>query len=30
VPVGLGIFDGDDVEVTGDLTEGARVQVPIS
>lgn len=28
VPVELGIFDGDDVEVTGDLAEGAQVQVP--
>ena len=28
VPVGLGIFDEDRVEVTGDLAEGARVQVP--
>jgi peptidoglycan hydrolase-like protein with peptidoglycan-binding domain len=30
VPVKLGIFDGDNVEVTGDLTEGAKVQVPRS
>ena len=30
VPVELGIFDRDDVEVTGALTEGARVQVPRS
>ena len=30
VPVELGIFDGDNVEVTGDLTEGGKVQVPIS
>lgn len=30
VPVKLGIFDGDNVEVTGDLTAGARVQVPVS
>jgi peptidoglycan hydrolase-like protein with peptidoglycan-binding domain len=30
VPVKLGVFDGDNVEVTGDLTEGARVQVPMS
>ncbi|WP_323373655.1 efflux RND transporter periplasmic adaptor subunit [Plantactinospora alkalitolerans] len=30
VPVELGVFDGDDVEVTGDLTEGAKVQVPVS
>lgn len=30
VPVRLGIFDGDDVEVTGDLTEGMKVQVPPS
>lgn len=28
VPVELGIFDGDDVEVTGDLAEGQRVRVP--
>lgn len=30
VPVELGIFDGDgdDVEVTGNLTEGEKVQVP--
>jgi len=28
VPVDLGIFDGDDVEVTGNLTEGEKVQVP--
>ncbi|TMR20495.1 peptidoglycan-binding protein [Nonomuraea turkmeniaca] len=30
VPVKLGIFDGDNVEVTGDLTEGMKVQVPRS
>jgi peptidoglycan hydrolase-like protein with peptidoglycan-binding domain len=30
VPVKLGIFDGDNVEVTGDLSEGAKVQVPPS
>ncbi|GIE28323.1 peptidoglycan-binding protein [Actinoplanes italicus] len=30
VRVELGIFDGDRVEVRGDLTEGTRVQVPIS
>ena len=30
VPVELGVFDGDNVEVKGNLTEGARVQVPIS
>jgi peptidoglycan hydrolase-like protein with peptidoglycan-binding domain len=30
VPVTLGVFDGDNVEVTGNLTEGAKVQVPIS
>lgn len=30
VPVKLGIFDGDNVEVTGKLTEGAKVQVPRS
>jgi multidrug efflux pump subunit AcrA (membrane-fusion protein) len=30
VPVRLGIFDGDDVEVTGDLAEGMKVQVPPS
>ena len=29
-PVELGIFDADNVEVTGDLTEGAKVQVPTS
>ncbi|HWS39412.1 MAG TPA: peptidoglycan-binding protein [Actinoplanes sp.] len=28
VPVRLGIFEGDAVEVTGELHEGARVQVP--
>jgi hypothetical protein len=30
VPVKLGIFDGDNVEVTGDLTPGLKVQVPRS
>jgi peptidoglycan hydrolase-like protein with peptidoglycan-binding domain len=30
VPVRLGIFDADGVEVTGDLSVGDRVQVPIS
>ncbi|QXJ21449.1 peptidoglycan-binding protein [Actinomadura graeca] len=30
VPVKLGIFDGDNVEVSGDLTAGAKVQVPKS
>jgi peptidoglycan hydrolase-like protein with peptidoglycan-binding domain len=30
VPVRLGIFDGDAVEVTGDLAEGMKVQVPPS
>jgi peptidoglycan hydrolase-like protein with peptidoglycan-binding domain len=30
VPVRLGIFDGDDVEVAGDLTPGMKVQVPRS
>lgn len=30
VPVKLGIFDGDNVEVTGELTEGMKVQVPKS
>jgi peptidoglycan hydrolase-like protein with peptidoglycan-binding domain len=30
VPVKLGIFDGDNVEVTGNLAEGAKVQVPRS
>jgi multidrug efflux pump subunit AcrA (membrane-fusion protein) len=30
VPVKLGIFDGDNVEVTGNLTAGAKVQVPKS
>jgi peptidoglycan hydrolase-like protein with peptidoglycan-binding domain len=30
VPVELGVFDGDNVEVKGNLTEGAKVQVPIS
>ncbi|MFC4063404.1 peptidoglycan-binding protein [Actinoplanes subglobosus] len=30
VPVTLGIFDGDLVEVTGALAEGAKVQVPAS
>ena len=29
VPVELGIFDGDEVEVTGMLTEGQKVQVPV-
>jgi multidrug efflux pump subunit AcrA (membrane-fusion protein) len=29
VRVELGIFDGDHVEVKGDLTEGTRVQVPL-
>lgn len=30
VPVQLGIFDGDNVEVTGDLSAGMKVQVPPS
>jgi peptidoglycan hydrolase-like protein with peptidoglycan-binding domain len=30
VPVELGLFDGDTVEVTGNLAEGAKVQVPRS
>jgi hypothetical protein len=30
VPVRLGVFDGDDVEVTGDLAASAKVQVPRS
>jgi peptidoglycan hydrolase-like protein with peptidoglycan-binding domain len=30
VPVKLGIFDGDRVEVSGDLTAGMKVQVPRS
>jgi peptidoglycan hydrolase-like protein with peptidoglycan-binding domain len=30
VPVKLGIFDGDQVEVTGELSEGTKVQVPPS
>ncbi|WP_344133115.1 efflux RND transporter periplasmic adaptor subunit [Luedemannella flava] len=30
VPVKLGIFDGDRVEVTGELTPGQKVQVPRS
>jgi peptidoglycan hydrolase-like protein with peptidoglycan-binding domain len=30
VPVTLGIFDGDLVEVTGALAEGAKVRVPVS
>jgi peptidoglycan hydrolase-like protein with peptidoglycan-binding domain len=30
VPVGLGIFDGDNVEATGDLAAGMKVQVPRS
>lgn len=30
VPVELGIFEGDNVEVEGNLTEGAMVQVPKS
>ncbi|MFI1996407.1 efflux RND transporter periplasmic adaptor subunit [Actinoplanes sp. NPDC020271] len=30
VAVQLGIFDGDNVEVTGDLSEGMKVQVPPS
>jgi peptidoglycan hydrolase-like protein with peptidoglycan-binding domain len=30
VPVKLGIFDGDDVEVSGELTPGMKVQVPRS
>jgi len=30
VPVKLGIFDGDEVEVTGELSEGMKVQVPPS
>lgn len=30
VRVELGIFDGDDVEVKGDLREGMKVQVPRS
>ncbi|MFE7245922.1 peptidoglycan-binding protein [Streptomyces sp. NPDC057580] len=30
VPVKLGVFDGDKVQVTGDLTVGMKVQVPRS
>lgn len=30
VPVRLGIFDGDNVEVSGELSEGMKVQVPPS
>jgi peptidoglycan hydrolase-like protein with peptidoglycan-binding domain len=30
VRVELGVFDGDDAEIKGDLTEGTRVQVPVS
>jgi multidrug efflux pump subunit AcrA (membrane-fusion protein) len=30
VQVKLGVFDGDNVEVTGDLTPGMKVQVPRS
>ncbi|MEV7521503.1 peptidoglycan-binding protein [Streptomyces sp. NPDC091371] len=30
VPVKLGVFDGDKVQVTGDLTVGMKVQVPKS
>jgi multidrug efflux pump subunit AcrA (membrane-fusion protein) len=30
VPVTLGIFDDDQVEVTGALTPGMKVQVPRS
>ncbi|MFI9780409.1 peptidoglycan-binding protein [Streptomyces sp. NPDC051956] len=30
VPVKLGVFDGDNVQVTGDLTVGMKVQVPRS
>jgi len=30
VPVKIGIFDGDNVEVTGNLTPQMKVQVPVS
>jgi multidrug efflux pump subunit AcrA (membrane-fusion protein) len=30
VSVKLGIFEGDNVEVTGNLTPGMKVQVPES